>query len=105
MDRKMPVERPSLHKYALHEPFRTNRSHPGNGTGSPLPLILALALAIPAQSTELLLLGCLGALAVAYVGSRQCRDRDERGAGVAMITMSLAAAGVFIALLALLKRL
>ncbi len=68
-------------------------------------LIVALVVAIPAESTALLLLGCLAALAVAFVGAKQCRDRDERGAGFAMITMGLAAAGVFIALLALLLRL
>lgn len=72
---------------------------------SPLLLIAALVVAIPAESTALLLLGCLVALAVAYVGAKQCRDRDERGAGFAMITLGLAAAGVFIALLALLLRL
>jgi hypothetical protein len=72
---------------------------------SPLVLIAALLVAIPAESTALLLLGCLAALAVAFVGAKQCRDRDERGAGFAMITMGLAAAGVFIALLALLLRL
>ena len=71
---------------------------------SPVLLIIALVVAIPAQSTELLLVGCLIALAVAYIGARQCRDQDERGAGFAMITLGLAAAGVFIALLALLLR-
>lgn len=72
---------------------------------SPVILIAALAVAIPAESTELLLLGCLVAVAIGYVGARQCRDREDRGAGFAMITLGLASAGVFIALLALLLRL
>jgi drug/metabolite transporter (DMT)-like permease len=72
---------------------------------SPVILIAALVVAIPVESTELLLLGCLVAVAVAYIGARQCRDREDRGAGFAMITLGLATAGVFIALLALLLRL
>ena len=72
---------------------------------SPIILIIALVAAIPAQSTELLLIGCLAALAAAIIGARQCREKGQKGQGFAMAVMGLAAAGALIALIALLARL
>ncbi len=72
---------------------------------SPIILIIALVAAIPAQSTELLLIGCLAALAAAIIGARQCREKGQKGQGFAMAVMGLAAAGVVIGILALLTRL
>lgn len=71
---------------------------------APIILIITLVAAIPAQSTELLLLGCLAALAAALIGARQCRDKGQKGQGFALAVMGLAAAGAVIALLALLSR-
>ena len=72
---------------------------------SPIILVIALVAAIPAQSTELLLIGCLAALAAAIIGARQCREKGQKGQGFAMAVMGLAAAGALIALIALLSRL
>ena len=72
---------------------------------APVLFIAALAIAIPAQSTELLLIGCAIAFAAAFIGARQCRERGERGQGFAMAVIGFALAGVLVATIALLSRL
>ena len=85
------------------EPTRTKWNH--FALAAPILLIVALAIAIPAQSTELLLIGCALAFTAALIGARQCRDRGERGQGFAMAVIGFALAGVLIATIALLSRL
>ncbi len=71
---------------------------------APILFIAALAIAIPAQSTELLLIGCALAFASAFIGARQCRERGERGQGFAMAVIGFALVGVLLATIALLSR-
>ena len=96
---------------AIHDPQQPQVVPPERtawnwlAVASPIILIIALVAAIPAQSTELLLIGCLAALAAAIIGARQCREKGQKGQGFAMAVMGLAAAGALIALIALLARL
>jgi hypothetical protein len=71
---------------------------------APVLFVAALAIAIPAQSTELLLLGCAIAFASALIGTRQCRERGERGQGFAMAVIGFALVGVLVSAIALLSR-
>jgi hypothetical protein len=72
---------------------------------SPVILLITLIAAIPAESTVLLLIGCLAALAAAIFGAEQCREKGQKGQGFAMAVMGLAAAGALLSIIALLARL
>ena len=71
---------------------------------APVLFIATLAIAIPAQSTELLLIGCVLAFVSALIGVRQCKDRGERGQGFAMAVIGFALVGALLAIVALLSR-
>ena len=112
LDRKRRSEAPQVEH--LRPGPKAGRSHEQDterttwnwlSVASPIILVIALVAAIPAQSTELLLLGCLAALAAAIIGARQCREKGQKGQGFAMAVMGFAAAGALIAILALLARL
>ncbi|MCC6839925.1 MAG: hypothetical protein IT230_07190 [Flavobacteriales bacterium] len=64
--------------------------------------VAAVGTALLAQSTLLLLAGGALAFALGLIASRQCRDRDERGKGLAIGGMILGAAALFLALVGLL---
>lgn len=61
-----------------------------------LPLGLATVLVgVASQSIYLLLVGGAIAFALGLIGSRQCRDRGDRGKGLALAGMALGAAALF----------
>lgn len=64
--------------------------------------VAAVGTAFLAQSTLLFLAGGALAFALGLIASRQCRDRDERGKGLAIGGMILGAAALLLALMALL---
>lgn len=67
-----------------------------------LPVAVAtVALAVALQSTGVLLVGGAIAFALGLVGSRQCRDRGNRGKGLALAGMILGAAALFMCMVGL----
>src|SRR5690606_16919862 len=67
-----------------------------------LPLGLATVLVgIASQSIYLLLVGGAIAFALGLIGSRQCRDRGDRGKGLAIAGMALGAAALFFSVMVL----
>lgn len=67
-----------------------------------LPVALATVLVgIVSQSILLLLIGGAVAFTLGLIGSRQCRDREDRGKGFAMAGMALGAAVLFFSLMVL----
>ena len=69
---------------------------------SALPIGLAtVIIGIASQSIYLLLIGGAIAFALGLIGSRQCRDRQDRGKGFAITGMALGAAALFFSLMVL----
>ncbi len=69
---------------------------------SALPIGLAtVIIGIASQSIYLLLIGGAIAFALGLIGSRQCRDRRDRGKGFAITGMALGAAALFFSLMVL----
>lgn len=69
---------------------------------SALPIGLAtVIIGIASQSIYLLLIGGAIAFALGLIGSRQCRDRQDRGKGFAIAGMALGAAALFFSLMVL----
>lgn len=67
-----------------------------------LPLGLAtLAVGIAAQSIALLLIGGAISFALGLIGSRQSRDRAQRGKGLAIAGMVLGGAALFFSVMVL----
>jgi hypothetical protein len=67
-----------------------------------LPVALGtVAIGIAAQSLLLLLVGGAIAFTLGLIGSRQCRDRKNRGKGFAIAGMALGAAALFFSLMVL----
>lgn len=68
-----------------------------------LPMaITTVFLGLSMASTLILLLGGAVAFTLGLVGSRQCRDRGDRGKGFAIAGMAIGAAAFFLGLIALL---
>lgn len=69
---------------------------------SALPIALTTVIVgIASQSIYLLLIGGAIAFALGLIGSRQCRDRGDRGKGFAIAGMALGAAALFFSLMVL----
>ena len=69
---------------------------------SALPIgLAAVIIGIASQSIYLLLIGGAIAFALGLIGSRQCRDRQDRGKGFAIAGMALGAAALFFSLMVL----
>lgn len=67
-----------------------------------LPVAVATVVAgIALQSILLLLIGGAVAFTLGLIGSRQCRDREDRGKGFAIAGMALGAAALFFSLMVL----
>lgn len=67
-----------------------------------LPVALTTVIfGIASQSIYLLLIGGAIAFALGLIGSRQCRDREDRGKGFAIAGMALGAAALFFSLMVL----
>ena len=64
--------------------------------------IAALTLGFALQGAWILLIGGAIAFALGLIGSRQCRDREDRGKGLAIAGMALGAVALFLGGLALL---
>ncbi len=69
---------------------------------SALPIALTTVIVgIASQSIYLLLIGGAIAFTLGLIGSRQCRDRGDRGKGFAIAGMALGAAALFFSLMVL----
>ena len=69
---------------------------------SALPIALTTVIVgIASQSIYLLLIGGAIAFVLGLIGSRQCRDRGDRGKGFAIAGMALGAAALFFSLMVL----
>lgn len=69
---------------------------------SSFPIALTTVIVgIATQSIYLLLIGGAIAFALGLIGSRQCRDREDRGKGFAIAGMALGAAALFFSLMVL----
>lgn len=67
-----------------------------------LPVAVAtVVIGITLQSTLILLIGGAIAFTLGLIGSRQCRDRKNRGKGFAIAGMALGAAALFLSIVAL----
>lgn len=65
------------------------------------PAALAtVVVAVAAHSVPVLVLGGAIAFALGLIGSRQCRDREERGKGFALVGMVVGAVALFVGLMA-----
>lgn len=102
-----PAEEPKL-RYGPEEPqvqpaehdsgYYVEQHHRWNAKAiSALPVALATAtLGFALQSSLLLLLGGAVAFTLGLIGSRQCRDREDRGKGFAIVGMALGGAMLFL---------
>ena len=69
---------------------------------SSLPIALTTVIVgIASQSIYLLLIGGAISFTLGLIGSRQCRDREDRGKGFAIAGMALGAAALFFSLMVL----
>ena len=67
-----------------------------------LPLAIAtVVIGISTQSIYLLLIGGAISFGLGLIGSRQCRDRGDRGKGFGIAGMALGAAALFFSLMVL----
>lgn len=84
--------------------YYSPEQHPWNPMAlSSLPIaIIAVVAGIASQSLWILLIGGAIAFTLGLIGSRQCRDREDRGKGFAMAGMVLGAVTLFFGLMGLL---
>ena len=60
-----------------------------------------MVVAVAAHSVPVLVVGGAIAFALGLIGSRHCRDREDRGKGFALAGMVIGAVALFVGLMAL----